>query len=68
MMSTYLLTLQNECGDDLGETAREWIELSIDAGQRMQRLIGDLLSYARVGTRERHFTTVTRYGAACQNC
>jgi PAS domain S-box-containing protein len=58
MMSSFLLTLRQECRDDLDETAQKWIDLSVDAGQRMQRLINDLLSYAHVGTRERHFETL----------
>ena len=55
MMSTYLQTLQREHGDSLAEQARNWIELSLDSGRWMQRLINDLLSYANVGTRREHF-------------
>jgi len=58
MMATYLKTLQEEYGDTLAEPARNWVELAIESGQRMQRLIDDLLSYAHVGTREEHFTAL----------
>ena len=55
MMSTYLQKLQQQYGDGLAEPARNWLELSLDSGRWMQRLIDDLLSYAQVGTREGHF-------------
>jgi PAS domain S-box-containing protein len=55
MMSTYLRSLQQQYGDSLAEPARDWIELSLECGQWMQRLINDLLSYAHVGTRDERF-------------
>jgi PAS domain S-box-containing protein len=58
MMGAYLKTLQGEYGDTLAEPARNWIELSLDSGRRMQRLIDDLLSYAHVGTQEEHFSAL----------
>ncbi len=55
MMGSYLQALEGRLGESLDENSRSLIELSLDATRRMQRLINDLLSYARVGTRGGRF-------------
>jgi PAS domain S-box-containing protein len=55
MMGSYLQALQGRLGDGLDQHSRTFIELSLDASRRMQRLINDLLEYSRVGTRGEQF-------------
>ena len=55
MLSSFLQALEQQYLEKLDENARTFIRLSLDSAQRMQRLINDLLSYARVGSREGHF-------------
>mgnify|MGYP002789643951 CR=1 FL=1 len=51
-----LIMLKYQAGMD--ETAHDYLNRIHDAGMRMQRLIQDLLSYARLGTQEREFHPV----------
>jgi len=55
MMSSYLQALGERVAEGLDEHSRNFIDLSLDAAQRMQQLINDLLCYARVGTQEKRF-------------
>ncbi len=58
MMGSYLQALEQRSGDCLDEHACNFIRLSLDCTERMQRLINDLLAYSRVGTRGEQFETV----------
>lgn len=51
MISSYLQLLRRRYGDSLDETAQEFVSYAVDGAQRMQRMIVDLLEYARIGTR-----------------
>lgn len=55
MMGAYLRTLDGKLRGQLDPQSQTLLDLSLDAGQRMQRLINDLLAYSRVGTRGKHF-------------
>jgi len=50
--------LLTKCQEALDEDGRYYLERSMDAAQRMQTLIQDLLKLSRVGNREHSFTTV----------
>ena len=50
--------LKRQYGDRLGEDADEYIRFIVDAGNRMQDQIHDLLEYSRVSTRGREITRV----------
>ncbi len=50
MMAVYLQALEGKLQDRLEPTERSLLELSLDACQRLQRMINDLLAYSRVGT------------------
>jgi signal transduction histidine kinase len=47
--------LKKQFGDAMNETAKEYMDFAVEGAERMQRLIDDLLSYSRVGTRGRKF-------------
>ncbi len=57
MVSSFMALLSNQYGDQLDENAKEYIDFAVDGAQRMQRLVIDLLTYARVGTRGKSFET-----------
>jgi PAS domain S-box-containing protein len=50
--------LKAKCGDALGETGRDYLERMQDAASRMQTLINDLLTLARVTSRAQPFVQV----------
>lgn len=50
--------LQEEFGPTLGATGADYVARMSNAAERMQRLINDLLTYARVTTRPSAFVTV----------
>jgi signal transduction histidine kinase len=52
MVSSYLQLLKQHSQDQLDETAHEFIDFAIDGAARMKRLIADLLTFSRVGTRD----------------
>ncbi len=58
MVSSFLQLLERRYGEALDETAREYIDFAVDGAKRMQKLIQDLLSYSRVGTRGKPFQAV----------
>ena len=55
MVSSFMELLSNQYSDQLDENAQEYIDFAVDGAQRMQRLVIDLLTYARVGTRGKSF-------------
>jgi signal transduction histidine kinase len=55
MIVSYLQLLGERHEKSLNPEAREFIGYAVDGAQRMQRLIQDLLAYARVGSHGRDF-------------
>jgi len=51
MVSSYTQLLAERYEAQLDEKAKKYIHYAVDGAIRMQRLIGDLLTYSRVGTR-----------------
>ncbi|MBA2349216.1 MAG: hypothetical protein H0V81_13070 [Solirubrobacterales bacterium] len=49
MVTSYLGLLQRRYGDQLDETAGEFIHYAVDGADRMRALLDDLLRYSRVG-------------------
>jgi light-regulated signal transduction histidine kinase (bacteriophytochrome) len=56
MITAYMHLLQTQYSGKLDKDADEFIGFAVDAAQRMQGLINDLLTYSRVGTRGKEFT------------
>jgi len=56
MVSNYMALLRQRYADRLDARALEYISFAVDGAQRMQELIQDLLTYARVDTKGRAFT------------
>lgn len=51
-VSGFCQLLEERYGDQLDDKAREYIHFAVEGAERMQELIGGLLDYSRVGTRE----------------
>lgn len=58
MVSSYCQLLERRYKDQLDRDGQEFIAYAVDGARRMKVLIGDLLTYSRVGTRERNFQQV----------
>jgi PAS domain S-box-containing protein len=58
MVSNYTQLLARRYRDRLDADGLEFIDFAVDGAKRMQDLIHDLLSYARVGTRGKEFRAV----------
>jgi signal transduction histidine kinase len=50
MVTNYLQLLQNRYQPQLDTKAQDFIQIAVDGALRMHQLIGDLLTYSRVGT------------------
>ncbi|WP_430506070.1 MEDS domain-containing protein [Haloparvum sp. PAK95] len=48
MVSSYLQLLDDQYGDDLDETAHEYVDFAVDGAERMREMVDDLLAYSRV--------------------
>ncbi|MGB9004802.1 MAG: ATP-binding protein [Candidatus Aminicenantales bacterium] len=51
MVASFTQLLAERYKDQLDEKAKKYIDYAVDGAVRMQRLINDLLTYSRVGTR-----------------
>ncbi len=58
MVSSYLQLLQKRYGDQLDNTAKEFIHFAVDGATRMQAQISSLLEYSRLNTHGKQFSTV----------
>lgn len=57
VITSYLQLIERRYKDRLDQDANEFIRFAVDGAERLQRMINDLLSYSRVGTRGNPFTT-----------
>jgi PAS domain S-box-containing protein len=53
MVASYTQLLAERYQDRLDDKAKKYIDYAVDGAVRMQRLINDLLTYSRIGTRGR---------------
>ena len=70
MVANFTQLLADRYRDKLGQDGVEFIGYAVDGAKRMQRLIQDLLSYSRVGTRAKDFESTDaneRLGEAVAN-
>ncbi len=70
MVASYTQLLAERYEGQLDEKAKKYIDYAVDGAVRMQRLINDLLTYSRVGTRGKPFETADSHallGEAIRN-
>ena len=58
MVANFTQLLADRYGDRVGADGAEFIAYAVDGATRMQRLIQDLLTYSRVGTRGKAFEAI----------
>lgn len=56
VITSYLQLIARRYKDKLDQDANEFIDFAVDGADRLQRMINDLLSYSRVGTKGNPFT------------
>ncbi|MBN9564836.1 MAG: PAS domain S-box protein [Alphaproteobacteria bacterium] len=49
MLASYTRLIQNEYGEQLDDRGNEFLKYAVDGATRLQKMIRDLLTYARVG-------------------
>ena len=59
MIASYLQLVEQRYQDKLDSDGREFIAYAVDGAKRLQRLINDLLTYSRVGTKAKPFEPVS---------
>jgi PAS domain S-box-containing protein len=64
MIMSYTQLLEQRYGEQLDESARQFIGYAVDGARRMHQMINDLLAYSRVGTQGKHPTLVAM-GSCC---
>jgi signal transduction histidine kinase len=55
MVASYTQLLKDRYKDKLDNDAKDFIQFAVDGATRMQRLIKDLLTYARIGAKNKPF-------------
>lgn len=55
---SFMMLLEQRCGDVLPKEGLEFLEFAISGGQRMKQLIDDLLNYSQLGREHMPFTAV----------
>jgi light-regulated signal transduction histidine kinase (bacteriophytochrome) len=58
-VASFCQLLELEVGDKLGQPAKEYVSFAVDGTQRMQRLIRDLLEYAKISQGPEDFDSVS---------
>jgi PAS domain S-box-containing protein len=66
MVSNYLSLLDRNYKAKLDPKAQEYINIAVDGGERMHKLITDLLEYSRVGTQGEDFVLVDMNAVAAK--
>ncbi|HTY47955.1 MAG TPA: MEDS domain-containing protein [Methanomassiliicoccales archaeon] len=66
MVLAYLALLDSKYRDQLGSKAKEYVDFAMEGGNRMRRLIDDLLEYSRVDTRGKPFSRVDMNSVAAK--
>jgi signal transduction histidine kinase len=63
-VANFCQLLERQYGDQLDDKAKQYIAFAVDGAKRMQTLIGDLLSFSRVGRTTETFAPVDTAAAA----
>ena len=58
MVASYLELLKRRYGEKLDKEADEYIDFAVDGAGRMKVLLGDLLTYSKIGLRDETFVKV----------